>query len=98
MKFCSKCGKEIHDEAVICVHCGCSVENSTVKTEKLERDKKGEMLGVVAFMIPIVGLFLWLGYLPNNPKRAKLIGAYTLVGVIFSIILSSLLSLILSLI
>ena len=23
--FCSKCGKEIHDDAVICVHCGCAV-------------------------------------------------------------------------
>lgn len=22
--FCSKCGKEINDDAVICVHCGCS--------------------------------------------------------------------------
>lgn len=21
--FCSKCGKEINDEAVVCVHCGC---------------------------------------------------------------------------
>lgn len=28
--FCSKCGKEIHDEAVICVHCGCAVENKSV--------------------------------------------------------------------
>lgn len=27
MKFCSKCGKEIHDEAVICVYCGCSTES-----------------------------------------------------------------------
>ena len=26
--FCSKCGKEIHDEAVICIHCGCSVVSS----------------------------------------------------------------------
>ena len=25
MKYCSKCGAEIHDEAVICVKCGCSV-------------------------------------------------------------------------
>ena len=25
MKFCSHCGKEIMDEAVICVHCGCYV-------------------------------------------------------------------------
>ena len=23
MKFCSKCGQSIHDEAVMCVHCGC---------------------------------------------------------------------------
>ena len=25
MKFCSKCGKEIHEDAAICVHCGCAV-------------------------------------------------------------------------
>jgi magnesium-transporting ATPase (P-type) len=25
MKFCTKCGQQIHDEAVICVHCGCAV-------------------------------------------------------------------------
>lgn len=29
--FCSKCGKEIHDEAVVCVHCGCSVGGKSVK-------------------------------------------------------------------
>lgn len=26
MKFCSKCGKELMDEAVICIGCGCAVE------------------------------------------------------------------------
>ncbi len=26
MKFCKHCGKEIHDNAVICTHCGCQVE------------------------------------------------------------------------
>lgn len=25
MKYCSKCGQQIHDEAVVCVHCGCPV-------------------------------------------------------------------------
>ena len=25
--FCSKCGKEIDNEAVICVHCGCPTQN-----------------------------------------------------------------------
>ena len=29
MAYCSKCGKEIHDEAEICVYCGCRVKNET---------------------------------------------------------------------
>lgn len=28
--FCSKCGKEIHDEAVVCVHCGCAVGGNAI--------------------------------------------------------------------
>ena len=28
MKYCSKCGKEIMDEAVICPGCGCAQENN----------------------------------------------------------------------
>ena len=27
MKYCSKCGKQIHEDAVICVHCGCATGN-----------------------------------------------------------------------
>ena len=30
MRYCSHCGKEIMDAAVICVHCGCPVNNSPV--------------------------------------------------------------------
>ena len=25
--FCSKCGKEIDNEAVVCIHCGCATGN-----------------------------------------------------------------------
>ena len=28
MKFCQKCGKELHDDAVICTGCGCAVPDS----------------------------------------------------------------------
>ena len=27
MKYCSKCGKEISEDAAICMHCGCAVED-----------------------------------------------------------------------
>ena len=44
MKYCTHCGKELLDEAVICVHCGCSVKSITVKDErkisKFERHRK----------------------------------------------------------
>ena len=26
MRYCVHCGAEVHDEAVICVKCGCSIE------------------------------------------------------------------------
>ena len=26
MKFCSNCGKEVSDQAVVCPHCGCAVQ------------------------------------------------------------------------
>ncbi|MBE6619484.1 MAG: zinc ribbon domain-containing protein [Ruminococcaceae bacterium] len=32
--FCSKCGKEINDEAVVCVHCGCATGNFKNEKEK----------------------------------------------------------------
>lgn len=32
--FCSKCGKEILDEAVVCIHCGCAVKGNITNSEK----------------------------------------------------------------
>lgn len=32
MKFCEKCGKELLDEAVICVGCGCEVGGQNTQT------------------------------------------------------------------
>ncbi len=28
MKYCRHCGKEIADEAVLCIHCGCEIKPS----------------------------------------------------------------------
>src|SRR5574344_1839228 len=32
--FCSKCGKEINDEAVVCIHCGCAVSQNNANEEE----------------------------------------------------------------
>ncbi len=35
--FCSKCGKEINDEAVVCIHCGCATANMQKEENKKEQ-------------------------------------------------------------
>jgi uncharacterized membrane protein YvbJ len=36
--FCDKCGKEVNDEAVVCIHCGCSLKvEATSNPQNSER-------------------------------------------------------------
>ncbi len=32
MSYCSKCGKEVPEEAEICVHCGCRIREESILT------------------------------------------------------------------
>lgn len=50
--FCPKCGKEIKDDAVVCVNCGCSVKKEPEKSQKYDEPKTG-----IGFLL---GLFLGL--------------------------------------
>lgn len=58
MKYCSKCGAQIVDEAVICVNCGCEVENKTnATTSGLKTAAKVFMiLGTIIMGIYIIPL------------------------------------------
>ena len=60
MKYCSKCGEEILDEAVICVHCGCQVDglNSTQNTIKEETKDLWKIAWIFAYIIPPIGIIL----------------------------------------
>ena len=52
MKYCIRCGSTILDEAVICPHCGCSVE-----IRKHEETNGMAIAGFVcSFLIPLLGL------------------------------------------
>lgn len=78
MKYCSTCGKEIHDAAVICPHCGCPTANytETQKTNKVHTHSSyypelKEYAGKVSsiYVLSILSLVLCMG-----------------IGIIFSII------------
>lgn len=69
MKFCSKCRKEIMDEAVICPNCGCAVEKEA-KTKEVSYDdcvKGASTTNIIAAIVLAVGalcaLFVnvWVG-------------------------------------
>lgn len=38
MKYCTKCGNEMLDEAVVCVKCGCAVNNTATSVGCRSRD------------------------------------------------------------
>lgn len=71
MKYCSHCGKELLDEAVICVGCGCSVEVKTeakkeiasqeVVLKTVEKETGGKLLfPIVAICLCLVSIILFL--------------------------------------
>ena len=82
MKFCTKCGKEINENAVICLNCGCAQENVKPK----ENDSKSFGWGVLGFFFPIVGLILWLIWRDDMPLRSRSVGLGALIGAISTVV------------
>ncbi len=52
MKYCSKCGKELFDEAVVCPGCGCMVGEPV--TPPAEQSKKKESVLKLAAKILMI--------------------------------------------
>lgn len=77
--FCSKCGKQIDDEAVICPNCGCSTQNMTegkIKTQAAAQ---------------YVGAAVKKDDKPNNKMIIAIIAiACVIIGVVVAIILAKL--------
>ncbi len=56
MKYCTKCGAELLDEAVICPNCGCAVENNQNNSER-------NTLGLIAKVFMIISCVVMGFYL-----------------------------------
>ena len=82
MKFCSKCGKEIDDAAVICPFCGVPAPQASAP------DAPNFGLAVLGFFIPLAGFILWLVMRDATPLKANSAGKGALIGVIVSTVSS----------
>ena len=59
--YCSKCGKEVSDEAVVCIHCGCLIKEEQLYNKAKERKINalcltGFILAIVSFLISLCGI------------------------------------------
>ena len=54
MKFCSKCGKELMNEAVICPGCGCSTNDVQEVTKNVivpKKAKTAQIFGILSILL-----------------------------------------------
>ena len=88
MKYCSKCGKEIFDEAVICPNCGCATAPANAVAASPAGDAPNTGFAVLGFFIPLVGLILYLMNKDTMPLKAKSAGKGALIGFCVSLVFS----------
>lgn len=91
--FCTKCGKEIADEAVVCVNCGCAVNGGkNISTAAQGEDIPNIGLNVVGFLIPIAGLIMYCTMHSKTPNKANKIGLWSLIGFVINLVLLAVMS------
>lgn len=84
MKYCSHCGAEVNDEAVVCIKCGCSVSTTYNQVVGIvsPNDASSKGFAVLGFFFPLVGFILWLVWNNISPKKARSCGIGALIGVV----------------
>ena len=57
-RYCTHCGHRVHEEAVVCVNCGCAVDGNRAATPAQQNGQTNGMAiagFVCSFLVPILG-------------------------------------------
>ncbi len=84
MKFCTQCGKQLVDEAVVCPSCGCSQGNLTPTHRD---DSKSFAWALLGFFFPLIGFILYCVWYSTTPLKAHSVGKGALIGLVLPLIL-----------
>ena len=87
MMYCKNCGKEIDDKAYVCPNCGVKVEHTNDPSVADADSGSKAGWGILSFLIPLVGLILFLMWKNERPQTAKVCGICALVSFIASIVI-----------
>lgn len=86
MKYCQTCGAEVNENAVVCVKCGCAVNN----TNKPEIDESVSVgLVILAVLIPLFGIVYWPVKASTRPNCAKACGIASIISWVLGFLLLS---------
>lgn len=92
MKYCSHCGAELVDDAVVCPKCGCAVDGTQSPVQNTKTNQSVSTLSIVglvfAFLWPLIGLIISI-IAKNNAKSIDDTKSYSYAktGMIISIVL-----------
>ena len=94
MKYCTHCGAEVNDEAIVCIKCGCSTIKTDLQTVNKVNSLDAPSTGwaVFSFFLPGIGAILFLVWRKSSPKKAgscaQGLAIATIVSAVFSTIVS----------
>lgn len=69
--FCSNCGNQIDDNAVVCIHCGAATQNANnqpAQPASTQSNTTAIVGFVLAFFMPLIGLILSIIGVKNAAK------------------------------
>lgn len=82
MKYCSSCGAEVNDNAVVCLKCGCAIQQQPQVDESVSVG-----LVILAVLIPLFGIIYWPVKAKERPKCARACGIAAIIGWVISAII-----------
>lgn len=78
--YCRKCGKEINDDAVVCVNCGCAVKEVSSNNNSQDYSTPKTSMGVLmGLLLGLIGLVIGICIYPENTvARSSFIKAWAI--------------------
>ena len=68
--YCKNCGNEINEQAVVCIHCGCAVEQQKPQNTEPSKTNVLAIVGfIMSFFMPLAGLICSLIGFKNADKE-----------------------------
>ncbi len=91
MKFCTKCGAQLDENARFCQSCGVRADGTEPYMPPQPQynntdDSPSFLYALIGFLFPFVGLILYLAMQGTQPKKAASAGKGALIGFISSLV------------